>query len=440
MTPTGRLPHRTGPASGGTSFVSGAAPISGDVWGRYAAFLAIPPELVLEWSDPESPARGWLVINSRRGGAAGGGTRMRPGLTRAEVLFLAKAMELKFSVAGPPIGGAKSGIDFDPTDPRKGEVLARWFRAIRPFLESFYGTAGDLNVDEAREVVPACAEVGLMHPQQGVARGHLGLEGEALARRLRAMRQGFQAEVDGRLGLAGAGLRVSDLVTGFGVAVSTLRLYERRGRSLEGVRVLLEGFGNVGGAAALYLSRWGARIVGIADAIGAVTAPEGLSAGAVEELLRARGNGNRLPTRLSPAEAAVARRRYGEVDADVCVCAAASGTVDRAALDRLAAQGVEAIVCGANRPFASAFQGDIELEREADERVAVVSDFIANCGAAHAFAHQVARDEPADPREIFDAVETTVCRALDEAVALAGGAERGLVAAALGAALERVGG
>ena len=48
--------------------------------------------------------QGWVVINSLRGGAAGGGTRMRKGLTKDEVVSLAKVMEIKFSVCGPPIG------------------------------------------------------------------------------------------------------------------------------------------------------------------------------------------------------------------------------------------------------------------------------------------------------------------------------------------------
>ncbi len=126
-----------------------------DVWERYAEYLSRAPETVVEWNDPESPARGWLVINSLKGNAAGGGTRMRAGLTREEVVFLAKVMELKFAISGPPIGGAKSGLDFDPDDPRKGEVLQRWFTAIRPYLENHYSTAGDLNVHEVREVQPA---------------------------------------------------------------------------------------------------------------------------------------------------------------------------------------------------------------------------------------------------------------------------------------------
>jgi glutamate dehydrogenase/leucine dehydrogenase len=92
------------------------------------------PEVVFHWSDSETEAEGWTVINSLRGGAAGGGTRMRKGLDMNEVLSLAKTMEVKFTVAGPAIGGAKSGINFDPADPRKEGVLKRWFKAVYPLL------------------------------------------------------------------------------------------------------------------------------------------------------------------------------------------------------------------------------------------------------------------------------------------------------------------
>ncbi len=80
-----------------------------------------PSEIVFSWQDEETEAEGWVVINSLRNGAAGGGTRMRKGLNQREVESLAKTMEIKFTVAGPPIGGAKSGINFDPADPKKKE-------------------------------------------------------------------------------------------------------------------------------------------------------------------------------------------------------------------------------------------------------------------------------------------------------------------------------
>ena len=131
------------------------------------------PEIVFEWKDSETEAEGWVVINSLRGGSAGGGTRMRKGLNKHEVVSLAKTMEVKFTIAGPPIGGAKSGINFDPSDPRKKGVLQRWYKAVYPLLKHYYGTGGDLNVDEIHEVIPITAELGLLHPQEGTVNGHL---------------------------------------------------------------------------------------------------------------------------------------------------------------------------------------------------------------------------------------------------------------------------
>ena len=116
------------------------------------------PEIVFNWKDPETEAEGWVVINSLRGGAAGGGTRMRKGLDQHEVTSLAKTMEVKFTVSGPPIGGAKSGICFDPNDPRKRGVLERWYAAVTPLLKNYYGTGGDMNVDEIHEVIPITEE------------------------------------------------------------------------------------------------------------------------------------------------------------------------------------------------------------------------------------------------------------------------------------------
>ena len=131
-----------------------------------------PPEIVFHWKDQETEAEGWTVINSLRGGAAGGGTRMRKGLDMNEVLSLAKTMEVKFTISGPAIGGAKSGINFDPNDPRKRGVLERWFKAVTPLLKHYYGTGGDLNVDADKDVIPITEDCGVWHPQEGIFNGH----------------------------------------------------------------------------------------------------------------------------------------------------------------------------------------------------------------------------------------------------------------------------
>lgn len=410
------------------------------VWRRYGEFLRRPPLLTIEWADSETDARGWLVINSLRGGAAGGGTRMRAGLTRREVVYLAKTMELKFAFSGPPIGGAKSGIDFDPTDPRRGEVLRRWFAAIAPQLGRCYGTGGDLNVDEVLDVIPCCAGIGLSHPQEGVVRGHLRPDSASITRVLDSLDRGVKAPVANEYGIPGLPLPVADLVTGYGLARSIIRLYEQQAAPIRGARVLLEGFGAVGGPCALYLAREGAIIIGIADREKALIAPGGLDAREVEELLRTREN--KLICRDDPrCVRGIERNQFREMPAEIFVSAAASGTLDEAALECLARQGVRMIACGANQPFREAKLGATGVQRAADARFTVIPDVIANCGMARAFSHLM--ENTADPRQdtapTFRAVDETITTALRDIRDLNRERPTGLLGATLAYALDRIG-
>ena len=93
------------------------------------------PEIVFEWKDPETEAEGWIVINSLRGGAAGGATRMRKGLDKHEVESMAKTMEVRFTVSGPSIGGAYSGINFNPQRPTKGWCTGTMVQCGHTFLK-----------------------------------------------------------------------------------------------------------------------------------------------------------------------------------------------------------------------------------------------------------------------------------------------------------------
>jgi glutamate dehydrogenase (NAD(P)+) len=407
------------------------------MWSRIRRYLETPPEIVIEWRDPLTPARGWLVLNSLRGGAAGGGTRMRPGLTREEVVYLAKAMEAKFSFSGPPIGGAKSGLAFDPADPRKAGVLERWFCAIRPFLRSCYGTGGDVAVDEQREVEPLCKRAGVEHPQEGILRGHLGLQGPELRRALAALQAGLRAPVEGsRLGVEGRRLTVADLITGYGVARAARRFQESRGEGLQGTRVVVEGFGNVGASCALYLARFGARIVGLVDARADLAAPRGLGAEEVEALVRDQV-GRVLPLH--------ALRRTGRgrgaayrVPAELFVPAAVSGSIHDDRLRQLRKGGVTTLVCGANQPFAETRLGDTRLEEAADRSFHVVPDVVASQGMARAFYLLMtagARGEVLEVEELFARVGDSVDRAVDAVVGRARPDGTGLLGAALTLAL-----
>ena len=259
------------------------------------AFEERPAEIVFHWHDSETEAKGWVVINSLRGGAAGGGTRMRPGLTEGEVLSLAKTMEIKFTIAGPAIGGAKSGIDFDPNDPRKQGVLERWYKAVYPLLKNYYGTGGDLNVDQKTEVIPITSELGILHPQEGVLNGHYQPGDFAKAKKIKQLQNGVSLTVDSpNLTPSSEGtFKVGDLITGYGSAVSVKHFYDIWGGNVQQKRVIIQGWGNVASGAAYYLSQMGAKIVGIIDKVGGLMKPEGFSFEEIQVLFNEK-NGNAL--------------------------------------------------------------------------------------------------------------------------------------------------
>ncbi len=417
------------------------------LWTRYARYMKAAPHLVVEWVDGPTGARGWLVLNSLRGGAAGGGTRMRAGLGRDEVTWLAKGMELKFAFSGPQIGGGKSGIDFDASDPRRREVLARWFRAIRPLLQEVYGTGGDVNVDEHRDVSPLCAEIGLAHPQQGIVRGHFRKAGQtdseaSVARANRSLGTGLGLPVaDPALAVPGSGLCVSDLITGYGVARAAARTLagDQAGRPgcLEGERVIVEGFGNVGGPAALYLARMGARIAAVTDARSGLAPPEGLDAEAVATLLQARDR-RELPPHPHRVEGP-AREACYSAPADLFVPAAVSASVDPERQEQLEAAGVTTVVCGANHPFVEAALGDTTNQRAADARFAIVADVVGSLGMARAFGYLMAEASAPRAEDIFAAVRDTMDETVDLLRVRHGGVGPGLLAEALSLGLDRIG-
>jgi len=370
------------------------------------------PEIVFEWRDSETTARGWVVINSLRGGAAGGGTRMRPGLDRHEVVSLAKTMEVKFTVSGPAIGGAKSGIDFDPADPRKAGVLARWYRAVTPLLKNYYGTGGDLNVDEIHEVIPLTERYGLWHPQEGVLAGHFEVREHERIHQIGQLRQGVSKVMEDPVYTPDLKrrYRVADLITGYGVAESVRHYYGNFHGSSDGRRAIIQGWGNVAGAAAYYLARQGVRIAGIIDRDGGLMKPEGFSEAEITELFTGR-NGNRLAAAdllpLSELDG-----RIWDLGAEIFIPAAASRLVTREHVERLVARGLEVIAAGANVPFADPdiFYGPTMAF--ADGRVSVIPDFIANCGMARVFAYLMQPDAEISDRAIFTDVSAVIRRAI----------------------------
>ena len=375
------------------------------------------PEIVFEWHDAETPAKGWVVINSLRGGAAGGGTRMRKGLDRREVESLAKTMEVKFSVSGPAIGGAKSGIDFDPADPRKDGVLRRWYKAVMPLLKTYYGTGGDLNVDEVHEVIPITESYGLWHPQEGVVNGHfLPSESERI-QKVGQLRMGVAKVVEDPRYTPEYARKylVADLITGWGVAESVLHYYRLYGGSVggsfAGKRVIVQGWGNVGSTAAYYLAQAGARVVGIIDREGGLLNAEGFSFEQIRALFLNKQGNQLAADGMVPFDEI--NRSVWSMGAEVFLPCAGSRLVTQQQVEQLIKAGLEVVASGANVPFADReiFYGPIY--EHADSNVAVIPDFIANCGMARAFAYLMQGTVEISDEAIFGDVSATVGAALE---------------------------
>lgn len=372
------------------------------------------PEIVFEWSDAETDAKGWVVINSLRGGAAGGGTRMRKGLDKREVESLAKTMEIKFTVAGPPIGGAKSGINFDPKDPRKEAVLRRWYAAVSPLLKHYYGTGGDLNVDEIHEVIPITEDCGVWHPQEGVFNGHFQPKEAQKINRIGQLRQGVLKVIEDEIYTPSVARKyvIADMITGYGVAESIKHYYSIWGGSLQDKKVIVQGWGNVGSAAAFYLAQSGAKIVGIIDRVGGLMNTDGYSFEEVQDLFLNK-NGNELVSESMESYDNI-NARIWDTPADVFIPCAGSRMISQEQLNRMITSGVKVISAGANVPFADPeiFFGSIA--EHADESLALIPDFIANCGMARVFAYLMSNDlKKLEDHEIFEDTSNTIKQALE---------------------------
>jgi len=372
------------------------------------------PEIVFHWKDAETEAEGWTVINSLRGGAAGGGTRMREGLDMNEVLSLAKTMEVKFTVSGPAIGGAKSGINFNPHDIRKKGVLERWYNAVAPLLKSYYGTGGDLNVDEIHEVIPITEESGVWHPQEGVFNGHFKPTEADKINRIGQLRHGVIKVIeDTKLSPdTSRKYTVADMITGFGVAEAVRHYYAIYGGEVRGKRAIVQGFGNVGSAAAYYLAEMGAKVVGIIDRDGGVINENGFSFEEIRALFLAKDGNTLVADNMIPFNEI--NEKIWNLPCEIFAPCAASRLIQQEQINEMIETGLEVISCGANVPFSDKeiFFGSIM--EDTDKKVSLIPDFISNCGMARVFAYFMERKVEMTDEAIFNDTSETIRKALEK--------------------------
>ncbi|MEM9895479.1 MAG: amino acid dehydrogenase, partial [Bacteroidota bacterium] len=190
--------------------------------------------------------------------------------------------------------------------------------------------------------------------------------------------------------------------------------YQHWGGDLTKKRAIIQGWGNVGSTAALYLSKYGVKITGIIDKEGGVLSDRGFSLEEVKKLF-ADKQGNKLNASdmLSFDEI---NKRIWTSGAEIFIPAAASRLVSRAQAESLIENDLEVVSCGANVPFQDPeiFYGPIA--EYVDSKVALLPDFIANCGMARTFAYLMdpEREEVITDADIFNDTSSTIEKALLE--------------------------
>ncbi|MDN5790147.1 MAG: glutamate dehydrogenase [Micrococcales bacterium] len=316
--------------------------------------------LEITWTDPVSSRKGYVVLDTLIRGLASGGLRLREGCSLDEVRGLAQGMTRKEALVYDPadsylpLGGGKGGIDIDPGDPEAREVLGRFLAALLPVLRSQWSTGEDfgLRQDTLDEVA---AELGLPSTVEAV----FATLDDAPAARAR-LAEAFATMVDG--------ISLGDLVGGYGVARAALVTAERLGIAATQPSAVVQGFGSIGGAAARYLARGGAKVVAIADRQGLVRNDDGLD---VEGLLASRdGSGVIDRSVLRDGDATADRDSWLDVPCDLLVPAAMSYVITAGDSGRVQAR---AVIEGANMPTVP--DAETDLSRRG---IPVVPDFLAN--------------------------------------------------------------
>lgn len=298
------------------------------------------PEKIVTVSDQKTGMRGVLVIDNTARGMGKGGTRMQPTVSVAEIARLARVMTWKWAGVDLFYGGAKAGIQADPTSPDKEAILRSFVRKLSNEVpkEYVFGLDMGLTEDDAAIIVDELGwgtSMGTPYELGGVPYDKLG-------------------------------------ITGFGVAEVVDQAANMR--DLKGASVAVQGFGAVGHATASRLAELGYPVVAISTAKGAIADPNGLNIPELMELRDQVGDSlvDHYPAlRINPGDELF-------TEAKILVPAALQDVIDEDAANRLQAQ---LVVEGANLPTNEAAQKVLS-----NRGITVVPDFVANAGGVVAAA------------------------------------------------------
>lgn len=294
---------------------------------------------------------GWRVHHNTTRGPAKGGIRYHHEVNRDEVVALAIGMSLKTAIANLPLGGAKGGICFDPKKYSQSEI-ERITRRYVSEISSFLGPDKDVPAPDVGTNAQVMAWVmdqystGVGHATPGVVTGK-------------------PIELGGSLGRESA--------TGRGVVEAAALMLAKQGTTLQGKRIAIQGYGQVGSWAARLAAARGALIVGLSDVGGTIHDANGLDLTKIDQAFH---DGTRSVADCGVGEV-VARGEKGSVAVFGLPCDIVMPCALGDAVGETEAQTITAklVVEGANGPLTPGADHIL-----ADRGVVVIPDVYANAG------------------------------------------------------------
>jgi glutamate dehydrogenase (NAD(P)+) len=332
---------------------------------------------IIEYLDPVEHCSGFLVYDGTNCRLAAGGCRMHAGLTVDELQHLASCMTLKQRVLGINVDGAKCGVAYDPGGPGRLAVLQRFVGFLKDELSTRFSMGCDIGT-RFEELDLIAADLGIGSAKYAVKVAQR-LDDEDFDARIRLL--------DAKVGVLTLGQRRA----GHALAHAALAAVGFAGSGRTKPDFALQGFGNLGRAAAEALVQQGAKITAIADEHGCVVNPHGLDVEHMLSLDQRRPVPGLLgdPLRL-PKEALF------NLPVDVLILA---GVDDALTAEQAALLPASIVVVGANRGLHE------DAERLLDDRgVVVIPDFVGGIGGSASMEALFGPTRTPSPHEVLTTI------------------------------------
>ncbi len=335
-----------------------------------------------------------------------GGIRYHQDVELGEVVALSALMTFKNSVLGLPLGGGKGGITVDPSKLSRTEKQ-NLTRRYTSELGDFIGPTKDIPAPDVGTDPQTMAWMMDTYSQE-----HGSFQPGVVT--------GKPVEIGGSLGRAGA--------TGLGVIYVAERAFEKKGKTLKGSKLVIQGFGNVGSHAALYGFERGAKIIAVSDVQGGIFNGDGIN---IPELLQYFKD--RKTILDFPKSQKVSNEELLMLDCDALMPCALENQITSKNVEQIKAK---MIVEGANGPV------DNEATKILHKRgVFIVPDIIANGGGVVVSYFEWVQDIMSffwDEDEINKRLHGIIIKAFDRSYALSQEKNVDLRAAAMGVSVQRL--